>query len=644
MNFIPPADLDSDSVQQLTSSLFEKGYMMPVNGTRDSISTDPGRSGISESIDRPENPNTGVSQDDGDNASGSHVTRRQSIRPSDRTVSESVVPLYNSIIQNIPESLPTTPGYEVTQKMFEQDMTSSLPTQRPNLYRKDTQQAELGNSWSADLGGAITRLLTNQRDIGSIRENDNERSVIEVESEPVDETTPVMTFRNPPKNLWRVCACCIWAFTNGFSDGTPGALLPFIEEYYNVSYSVVSLIWMSNAVGFIMVALFSHKIEPWFTKRQALTLGCVFSTIMFAFVSTGYKFPLIVCGFFFGGVGVATCLSQMNVFMTRLEKSSTALGYFHGVYGLGATVSPLIGTSFINNDIPWHYFYLILVGLSLTNAINIWFSFEGSDEDLAPWDNKEDVSTETVVKEEEEAINTGHEETVIGLTNLGRGGKSKTSRQGPHAPAVPHGDMAAALSNRITWLISFFVLFYQGSEVSMGGWIVTYLLNYRHGNPKSVGYVASGFWLGLTLGRLALTRPFHKYVGARRGIIIMSVLSILFVVLTWAIPSVITAGVFVSLAGVFIGPTYPLMISLAARMLPRKIQVVSLTIMTAFGSSGGAIFPFFVGLISQFAGAFVVLPIFIGLYTLMLIIWICLPNVEGRERYDGKMTWWQRIW
>lgn len=82
------------------------------------------------------------------------------------------------------------------------------------------------------------------------------------------------------------------------------------------------------------------------------------------------------------------------------------------------------------------------------------------------------------------------------------------------------------------------------------------------------------------------------------------------------------------------------MITLAVRMLQRKIQVVSLTIVTAFGSSGGALFPFFVGLISQFTGPFVLNPVCIALYTAMLIIWLCLPNVE-RPRVN---TFRQRMW
>ena len=71
--------------------------------------------------------------------------------------------------------------------------------------------------------------------------------------------------------------------------------------------------------------------------------------------------------------------------------------------------------------------------------------------------------------------------------------------------------------------MAFFLLTYVGLEVSIGGtfilarpffthvftvsidigWIVTYIINERGGGPNS-GYISSGYWGGLTVGRVAL--------------------------------------------------------------------------------------------------------------------------------------------
>lgn len=50
----------------------------------------------------------------------------------------------------------------------------------------------------------------------------------------------------------------------------------------------------------------------------------------------------------------------------------------------------------------------------------------------------------------------------------------------------------------------------------MGGWIVTFLIENRSGGSQA-GYIASGFWAGIALGRAVLT-PVNMWVGERRVI------------------------------------------------------------------------------------------------------------------------------
>lgn len=207
----------------------------------------------------------------------------------------------------------------------------------------------------------------------------------------------------------------------------------------------------------------------------------------------------------FGGVGLAINVSQMNVFLSRLEQASATLGYFHDSYGFGATMSPLVATQFINHGIPWHMFYLILAGGMLVNLVSLFGAFTNASVDLAPREEPTDLV----------------ELVALSSENV----------------------MRLALQNRLTWLLSLFVLLYQGVKVSLGGWIVTYILENKHGRALSAGCVASGYWFGLTLGRILLTGPMHKCLGARRAIIILAGATIALIVLVWAVPHTIAAGV-----------------------------------------------------------------------------------------------------
>lgn len=59
-------------------------------------------------------------------------------------------------------------------------------------------------------------------------------------------------------------------------------------------------------------------------------------------------------------------------------------------------------------------------------------------------------------------------------------------------------------SARVTWLAALFLLGYVGIEVALGGWIVTFMIRVRDGSPFASGMTETGFWLGVTVGRLVL--------------------------------------------------------------------------------------------------------------------------------------------
>lgn len=80
------------------------------------------------------------------------------------------------------------------------------------------------------------------------------------------------------------------------------------------------------------------------------------------------------------------------------------------------------------------------------------------------------------------------------------------------------------------------------------GWLVQFLVSVRHGDPKKVGYVASGFWSGFTLGRVVLADITHKF-GERRMIFVYIALAIVLQLMFWLIPSIPVNAVTVCLLG-----------------------------------------------------------------------------------------------
>jgi fucose permease len=51
------------------------------------------------------------------------------------------------------------------------------------------------------------------------------------------------------------------------------------------------------------------------------------------------------------------------------------------------------------------------------------------------------------------------------------------------------------MKTRAVHLLAVFILIYVGVEVTIGGWIVTFIIKVRGGGP-SAGYISSGFFGG----------------------------------------------------------------------------------------------------------------------------------------------------
>ncbi|ONH67571.1 Bypass of stop codon protein 6 [Cyberlindnera fabianii] len=449
------------------------------------------------------------------------------------------------------------------------------------------------------------------------------------QEEPVEEQLK-MTLRNPKRNFMRVSLSCIWFLMLGMNDGVLGALLPHIESHYNISYAIVSLIWLGNATGFILIAFTAHIIDEKLGMSKMVTMSCALMVVEFALVGSGTRFPVVVVGFFFGGLGAAIGLSQLNLFLTRLESGEKYLGLCHGVYGLGACLAPIIGTAMVNAGVEWNFFYFVLLGIAVIAAVTLTIAYQDIEKDLDYWDN-----IEKQAQGEDHVVHVSRDpETLESIELRELHNEDLPTRESKH-------DFKATLQDYRSWAICIFIFFYQGAEVSMGGWMVTFLLNYRGGDEYATGYVASGYWAGIAVGRFFLTHKLMSTFGCRRTLIVASICIMGLDVMAWLIPNNIASAVCASLVGVAIGPIYTMAVSLATRILPRKIRLCALTLVTAFGSSGGAAVPFTVGMASRFVGTYVLHPVFLTCLGVMLVSWLTLPNIERKGAINNIF---QRIW
>lgn len=104
----------------------------------------------------------------------------------------------------------------------------------------------------------------------------------------------------------------------------------------------------------------------------------------------------------------------------------------------------------------------------------------------------------------------------------------------------------------MTWIIAVFLFYYVGVEVSIGGWVATFMENVRDGEKFASGSVATGFWLGLTVGRVILGFVTGR-IGEKVAIELYLVLATVFEFPFWLIPSFVSCAVRVAFVGFWYG-------------------------------------------------------------------------------------------
>lgn len=182
---------------------------------------------------------------------------------------------------------------------------------------------------------------------------------------------------------------------------------------------------------------------------------------------------------------------------------------------------------------------------------------------------------------------------------------------------------------RVTWLCSFFFLGYVGVEFALGGWIVTFMIRERGAEPFASGMAATGFWLGLTLGRLILGFVTPR-IGEKLAIAIYLPVAMGLELLFWLVPQFYVSAVAVAFQGFFLGPMFPGGIIAMTKLLPKHLHLSAIGFAAAIGGSGGAIFPFAVGAIAQVKGVQVLQPIILALLAVILMLWLALPKMNKK--------------
>ena len=131
-----------------------------------------------------------------------------------------------------------------------------------------------------------------------------------------------------------------------------------LETYYDLSYVVVSLVFLSPFVGYVLSATLNNMLHKRIGQRWLGFLCGFCHTLAYLIVSQHPPYPFLVIAYAFAGFGNGIGDAAWNAWVGNLAQASQLLGFMHAIYGAGGTVSPLIATAMITRgNLEWYTFY-----------------------------------------------------------------------------------------------------------------------------------------------------------------------------------------------------------------------------------------------------------------------------------------------
>jgi fucose permease len=359
----------------------------------------------------------------------------------------------------------------------------------------------------------------------------------------------------------------------GANDGALGILIPNMRLHYGVDKATIGLLFLFQTIGYLVAAFNSGLLVERLGNRRFLLFGAACFLLGVGTLSLMPPFVFVIAAMLPLGFGVAIIDAGLNAHIAVMPRNAALLNYLHAFYGTGALLGPVIASTILAIRWGWNNVYLVWIGMSLVLLVGFKLLFKAQT-----------ISSPDGI--------TGPKNNVL----------------------------VATLKVPVVWIAALFMLIYVGAEVSIGSWSYSFLTEERHAPILLAGWMISGYWIGLTLGRLTLARLTLR-IGSElliQGSLVGVVIGVL---LVWLLPLYAASALGLGLIGFSFGPIYPTTIALISNRVSNRILPSAIGFLASLGSVGAAILPWFVGMLAEHFGLWSLMPYVLILTAAMVCLW-----------------------
>ncbi|CAE6538520.1 unnamed protein product [Rhizoctonia solani] len=378
-----------------------------------------------------------------------------------------------------------------------------------------------------------------------------------------------------------LAGACMGIFVAGLNFTATGANLPSFQDHYHLPYETVSLVFLAGFGGYLVSCLLNTVLQSVVgTCNVVLMAGALYSSgaLLMSFAP---PFPVLIVGLClmgFGGGFYEACLTSV---VSHFE-DSRFMNIAFAFSGLGALVSPFIIGALAKAQVSWKLYYWFPFSLTILFTSCHYILFKNY---VAPPDHEEAPEHKNV------------------RTRL-----------------------KLALRMPVTWIGTLLIVCSYAIVDVLSNWLTSYLINVKGSAPDISRYQLSIFWAGLTAGRIFFSLPFI-HIRERMGNNFLLALMGGAIGLLWALNTTASNWISVAVAGFFLGPNTPGILSIISTRVPPSLKeiVVSITIGSALvgGTLGSLIFGMTVGKVSP--GLRLLPPVVIVLASLSALIFWAMP-------------------
>lgn len=373
-----------------------------------------------------------------------------------------------------------------------------------------------------------------------------------------------------------------------FFIGTAAVLLPSVMPSITAEFAAtgmtlaaIGLIFPAGSIGGILGNLFSGIGSDLMGRRRLVWLSALFLAAALAFVAATKLWLLFVIGYILVSTTQGSLSTGINAMIADANRESRAraLNTLHGVYGIGATVSPLVIGYLIQRGLQWRW---ALGGTGL-----IWLIYS--------------MVTYLLYR---------------------------------NAPPEDRGGATQKLNLKMLRDGPFLALFvigfiYNGVAVSLLGWVALFMQRSAGFSTLASVSMISVFYVALTIGRF-LCAAYAERIGYATTLLVLAIgITLTYpLVVLGGTPPLVVAGVF--LTGLSLSGLFPTSLAYGSRLYPEQTGTLSGTLSVAL-TLGSMIPPLWTGVIASIWSFPVALGINYVMVLPLIFIALYLGRVETRQ-------------